>query len=309
MNLAEEKICGFTVSKERKKVWAVELDMLKHFIEICEKYNLKYFAASGTLIGAIRHKGFIPWDDDVDIIMPREDYKKFLDCAQNELSDNYFLQSNTTEKRYPTGHAQIRNINTACIRPGEYNKLKSSEGNHYGIFIDIFPYDGVPQNHKLRKKQIKKVAFLKKICAMKVYPDSRSKIKFVIKKIMSGLYFCFHSLEKSIEKINYWSSIVPVDKAEEVAVISFAPGYEGNIWKKSYFDETAYSDFCDIKIAIPKYYDEVLSKEYGNYMEIPENKEDGSLHGRCFFDTQNSCLKYKSYTKEQILELCRSAKL
>ena len=85
MNLEEEVLCGFKVSSERKKVWQTELEMVKLFKNICEANNLKYFASGGTLIGAVRHNGFIPWDDDIDLMMPREDYEKFLDIAQNYL--------------------------------------------------------------------------------------------------------------------------------------------------------------------------------------------------------------------------------
>ena len=85
MNLNAEVICDFKVSTLRKKVWQAQLDMVKIFIDICDKYKLKYFAAGGTLIGAIRHNGFIPWDDDIDVWMPRSDYEKFvqycIDCA------------------------------------------------------------------------------------------------------------------------------------------------------------------------------------------------------------------------------------
>lgn len=85
MNLNAEVICDFKVSTLRKKVWQVQLDMVKIFIDICDKYKLKYFAAGGTLIGAIRHNGFIPWDDDIDLMMPREDYEKFIKVAKEEL--------------------------------------------------------------------------------------------------------------------------------------------------------------------------------------------------------------------------------
>ena len=92
-NLEEEIICNFRVSSKRKKVWKVELDLLNNFIEICNKYKLTYFAIGGTLLGAIRHKGFIPWDDDIDIGMPREDYNKLLEIAKKEFKNPIFFQT------------------------------------------------------------------------------------------------------------------------------------------------------------------------------------------------------------------------
>ncbi|MDE7384825.1 MAG: LicD family protein, partial [Anaeroplasmataceae bacterium] len=103
MNLGEEVLCGFCVSELRKKVWSKQLEMVKIFIEICEKNNLKYFACGGTLIGAVRHNGYIPWDDDIDLMMPRKDYEDFLRIAPKYLDGKYFLQYNKTEKRYPNG--------------------------------------------------------------------------------------------------------------------------------------------------------------------------------------------------------------
>lgn len=81
----EETICDFLVTKERKKIWAVLLDMLIQVDRICRKHNLKYFMAFGSLLGVVRHNGFIPWDDDIDICMPRDDYEKFIVIARNEL--------------------------------------------------------------------------------------------------------------------------------------------------------------------------------------------------------------------------------
>ena len=102
---------GFLVSEKRKKIWNIELDLIRQFISICQHYGLHYIASGGTLLGAIRHNGFIPWDDDVDIMMPRNDYERFLNIAQSNLPKYCFVQSNKTEKYYANGHAQIRNNN------------------------------------------------------------------------------------------------------------------------------------------------------------------------------------------------------
>ena len=108
----EEVRCNYTVSSKMKKVWAVELDMLKKIEEICDKYEITYYADSGTLIGVVRHNGFIPWDDDIDIVMKRDDYNKFLDVAEKELKYPYFLQTAYTDKGYCRAHAQLRNSST-----------------------------------------------------------------------------------------------------------------------------------------------------------------------------------------------------
>ena len=117
----EEVRCGYTVTEKTKKVWAVQLAMLDEVERICRKYGLSYFADSGTLIGCIRDKGYIPWDDDIDLVMLREDYDKFLTVAQKELADPLLLQTYRTEKNYLRGHAQIRNRLTT-------DAMKKTEG-------------------------------------------------------------------------------------------------------------------------------------------------------------------------------------
>ena len=113
----EEVRCGYTVSEKMKKVWSVEMDMLKELIRVCKKYDLNYYADSGTLIGAVRHNGFIPWDDDIDVAMFREDYEKLLSVAKEEFKYPYFLQTVYSEKDYLRGHAQLRNsATTGCIK-------------------------------------------------------------------------------------------------------------------------------------------------------------------------------------------------
>ena len=299
MNTQEEVICGFTVSSARKKVWQTELEMVKLFIGICNAHNLKYFVSGGTLIGAIRHNGFIPWDDDIDIMMPRDDYEKFLKVGQAEIPQGFFLQHNGTEKRYPNGHAQIRNCNTACFSSVGYQDLKA--GKNCGIFIDVFPYDDVPDDIKKRAKQARKVKFLKRICNAKIYKFSQNPVKKIIKSLSANLYFAFHSLEKTIEKINTLSQKYN-GQTNTVALISFMPGYERNVWKKSWFENTVLHKFEDIEVAIPEAYDEVLRTEFGDYMQIPEDK-GGSIHGSCYFDAQTPYKNYENYSADKIKEL------
>lgn len=135
--LKEEIRCGYTISHEMKKVWAVELDLLQKLINVCEKYHLKYCLSGGSMLGAIRHKGFIPWDDDIDVYMLRPDYEELMKHV-SDFQFPYFLQNCYTEKYRTCGFSKIRNIKTTAI----LNTNKHTLGNH-GIFVDIFPVDGV----------------------------------------------------------------------------------------------------------------------------------------------------------------------
>lgn len=115
----------------------VMLEILKEVHKICIDNDITYWIEAGTLLGAVRHKGFIPWDDDIDIAMPRKDYNKFMQIAQDKLPKDMFLQNKITDGDYPLPFAKIRKNNTLLIETGE----SGDENYHHGIFIDIFPYD------------------------------------------------------------------------------------------------------------------------------------------------------------------------
>ena len=115
----------------------IMLDILSEIHRICVENHLTYWLEAGTLLGAIRHKGFIPWDDDCDVSMPRKDYEKFLERAQSQLPETMFLQTKETDKEYPLPWAKVRKNGTLLIETGETGK----ENYHHGIFVDVFPYD------------------------------------------------------------------------------------------------------------------------------------------------------------------------
>ena len=147
--LQEETICDFFVDSTRKKVWAIELDILIEFDRICKKHGLKYFLMCGTLLGAIRHKGFIPWDDDIDVAMPRDDFNK-LNTLQEEFKHPFFLQTPLTDKEFAGSHTCIRNTNTSAISP----IIRFQKMNH-GLFIDVFALDHfVPEGAEERFAEI-----------------------------------------------------------------------------------------------------------------------------------------------------------
>ena len=140
-----------------KDLQNVELEILLEVDRICKKHGVKYFLVSGTLLGAVRHKGFIPWDDDIDICMPVSDYRKFCKIAQEELGENFFFQSYETDF-YDRWFAKIRKNNTTCIE-----KVYENSRLHQGVWIDIFPLIGVKNNEEWLKKTTKKARFAKKL--------------------------------------------------------------------------------------------------------------------------------------------------
>ena len=139
----EEVMCDYLVSAEIKKVWAVELDLLEQLDRVCQKYGLRYFADYGTLLGAARHQGFIPWDDDIDVTMMRDDYENLKIIAADEFSEPYFFQSAYTDNHYMQ-FSKLMNVSTSAIEfPNE-----EPSACRQGIFLDIFPLDDVPDGSK-----------------------------------------------------------------------------------------------------------------------------------------------------------------
>lgn len=291
LNLEEEILCDYVVTKQMKLVWQYQLEMVEEVDRICKKYNIKYFLDGGTLIGAVRHKGYIPWDDDIDIAMLRSDYDRFLDVAEKELEEKYFMQSYRTEKKYNRGHAQIRNSNTTAIINGDiYNKFNK------GIFIDIFPLDNVPDDEIEYKKFIAQVKKKKRFLDNYYNLDSGSIIKKIIKRILHYIIYTFVDYDKEVKQYEMLVSKYKIKNTKKVGTISFST--ELPLYKKEMYDGVVYMDFEYMKLACPIQYHELLTVKYGDYLKIPENK-GGSMHGKVFFDTNKS---YKEYEKKEEFE-------
>ena len=157
--LEEEERCGYVISPEMKKLWAVELDLLHEFDRVCEEHGITYFACGGTMLGAARHEGFIPWDDDIDLMMLRDEYDRLCEIAGEAFREPYFFQTEETDPGSLREHAQLRRSDTTGILKSEYDGRYPF---NQGIFIDIFPLDSVPDSEAEREAQLAKVLKLKK---------------------------------------------------------------------------------------------------------------------------------------------------
>ncbi len=139
------------------------LEILVDIDAVCRKYGIRYYLAYGTLLGAVRHQGFIPWDDDADIMMPRKDYDQFLNIAAEALGEKYFVQYYKTERYYRHPFAKVRRNGTACIIQ-DHRRIRM----HQGIFVDIFPLENIPTN-KFKRNLLRGIAYLTdRLCAFSI---------------------------------------------------------------------------------------------------------------------------------------------
>ena len=291
-NMNPETMSGFFVDENRKKVWKKELEILEQIMYICKKYDITYVTNGGTTIGTIRHGGFIPWDDDIDLMMKRKDYDKFIEVAQIELKEPYFLQCYKTEKIYYRGHVQVRDSSTTAIIKSDNNDYNK------GIWVDIFPMDNIPDDLKERERFFKSVSRKKKLIACATHSEFPNLIKNIIQFCVEKTYWKIFDVEKAIEKLEkYAQKYNNIDtKACTIVILGSRVEYE-NDW----FDSIIEKDFEYLKIPTIEKYDQYLTKTYGDYMEIPKIKP-GSMHGNVYFDTEKS---YKEYTKEDIKKIIK----
>lgn len=288
--LAPEMRCGYEVSARMKKLWAVELDLFAEFVRVCEKHRWKYFALGGTLLGAVRHSGFIPWDDDIDLIMPRGDYDQLIEVGESEFLHPYFFQCPRTEHGFWRSHVQIRNSLTTG-----YIDDDAERPCNKGIFIDIFVLDEVPRGAILRRAYKKKAEMMSRLAMIGMnaelpdwQPLAPSK---AIKKKLSDAIIKGEKYGDWFDKYNAYLGRYRGTGSNLVGHTSF--GFcEASVWDKAWYEDTVQLDFEMMSICCPKQWHEVLSRYFGpDYMVIPPDLPN-SMHGAVHFDAETPYTKY-----------------
>lgn len=270
-----EVIANYQVSDKMKKIWKIELQMLDEIDRICNKYGLRYFLVHGSLLGAIRHGGFIPWDDDLDVAMPYSDYTKFVEVASVELSEPLSLHTAATEKNIFWGnYARIRNKNTSAI----VTHNLYHEGNK-GIWVDILPYAPCPMDEDLYNKKEKKIKKYYALLMAKTYgrewKRALDKKPFAWK--LCRLHSVFYTREKLADKLNQAAQLYTDIESADVA---FFTGYHKfrRLSAKDFADCT-YVTFEKRQVPIPIGYENFLFVTKGkDYMKYPPKEEQKPKH-------------------------------
>ena len=294
-NFLEEEIrCGHKVSAEMKRLWAVELDLARKLKEVCEKYQLRFFMQAGTLLGAVRHQGFIPWDDDMDFVMPRDDFETLKNVADREFTEPYFFQTlDNSEEIFNNGRAILRNSNTTGL---QFRKDLFKKGNH-GVGIDINILDNVDDCIKKRERYWKKADGLLKLVTLKYYDVKIKKIGDLRITFWDKIRYCFYfAANKKMLCRKLQDIFVSCNdkNSKYLNIVNQLTSYRHNLYCREDFSASIHLKFEDMELPAPLGYERILETDFGNdYMSLPLSEQRIPHH----YPVINTDISYKVYMK------------
>ena len=245
-----------------------ELNILREFCRVCEALNLRYYVTAGTLLGAVRHRGFIPWDDDIDIAMPREDYDRLSRHWREVLSPGYTYQDYRSEPNFPYYFAKVRKKGTYAPEP-----LLRSISMEQGYYIDIFPLDICPDSDKRATAMFQMISILDCGVLAKVCPDfvcgyekkSARAVVTVLSKL--PLKFTFALREWGRKLLTLGST------GQRLCTVGGQHGFPRETYQAAWFEKTALVDFEGQQYPAPGQWHQLLTQMYGDYMTPPEKEQ------------------------------------
>lgn len=263
------------------------VEIFKAFINVCEQHNLKYFCIGGTLIGAIRHNGMIPWDDDIDVVMPRADYDKLLSLSFED-NPTYEIVSMEKNNNYYLPYAKFCDKNSTLL---EYTEIPCV----LGLFVDVFPLDGAHSDISQRerdyfryKRLANKLHIQPKQSKENLIGFSNRFLKGQLRTAWYELYYSFNKKRKRNRLLQEFKSITLSYSFDKSAIIGNYGGMWGlkEFWKREWFTEHIMHDFESIQVKIPKHYDNILTHVYGNYMKLPPEDKRVSHHNVAYVNLE-----------------------
>ena len=256
----------------------VEINILKAFINICETNGLQYYLVGGSALGAIRHHGFIPWDDDIDVGLPRKDYNRFLEIGQAFLPEYYFIQTYMTDPEYPASFAKIRDCRTTFVE----SSMKNRKINH-GVYIDVFPLDYFPEKN-VKVFLLRDLLYKARLSTeFSTVASPKMRIIQIVSKVL------FPNLMKTLKKRD--KHIQSIGKGSKMT--NFCGAWrDKELMPSEYFGKGANAQFEGLSVFVPENYDGYLKKLYGDYMTPPPADKRVSHHYTEIIDLEKSYIEY-----------------
>lgn len=274
---------------------AVELEILKQFLAVCSKLNLTYYLVCGSALGAVKYGGFIPWDDDIDVALPRDDYEEFCRRAPALLPDWCFLQNCRTDPQYPRLGSKLRDSRTTYIE-----QMSETLNINHGVFIDIFPLDGKWRTKDEERTFRKKLAEFEAARRVRLHYNRLSRENlFMFRSNMDYLLFRFfdrggdtaaavRSFDQYISSFSTEQSDVWCNHANSISPLEYAP--------KEQYGKGAWVTFEGISVRVPEQYDAYLTQKYGDWRaDLPPSEQIGHhYYVKC--DLQRPFTEYTDIT-------------
>lgn len=282
--------------KDIKKEWnATILDILKAFMKICKDNELTYYCCAGTAIGAVRHHGIIPWDDDIDVIMPRPDYDRLLEIAKTANFGKYEIITPYDDETYPLYFSKLSNRNTTLIEDRQIPCV-------IGLYVDIFPLDAtdddVAKAKRLKDRYTKIINRLNAVSTHNTFGEYLSLLKkkeewgrFAIKTLA---FFCRSAVRRHlIRQMDRLSHLYDYDKAKNVQVYTGSYGHR-EVFPKAWLGKGKEFPFEDTTVLLPECYDEYLRHFFNDYMQFPPVEQRIEKHNRAYLNI------HEKETREEI---------
>lgn len=266
-----------------RELQLLQLDAMKYLDAFCTRNGINYYMIGGTLLGAVRHNGFIPWDDDIDIAMLRSDYEKFVRLLSREIDDSkYFLQNYDTEKEFQPALSRL------CIK-GTFMEYPSEK--HLNIckntYIDIFPLDNVPDDELLREKQCTELSKVDKLFQYRigrVFDSGIFNYKKIVKGVIRQIMRLYPIAKLKSRRVQIMTMYADVDTECVCSTVS-QYGYKKQIMKRCIYGTPQRLKFEDCELLAPEKYDEYLTHLFGkNYMQIPPEHKRVKPHDAYLID-------------------------
>ena len=267
----KEKNIRYKEVTDISEIQQMELGIMEYIHEVCQKIGVKYFLAYGSLIGAVRHQGFIPWDDDMDICMLRDDYEKLQDYLIAHPDERYEVMSYKNNINYVYPFMKVQDNHTYLVE--EDVRIDSD----MGIYVDIFPVDGYEDDQAFKDKMTKIIKKRQLSCyTFKGITNTKSVVNSIIRYI-SVIIFYFTNTNKYVAQID---ELAKSRKVEDYELVDYVIYKDMNkpVWKREWLEQVESGSFEGKEFMIPKHYHEILTSDYGNYMQLPPVEQQVSHH-------------------------------